>query len=136
MELLAKLQFKDGMKACSSRVPEDLLLEFQNIEILENTGQKDGDENLSFFLAFVRNPAEVEAAFEKAKALLKEDALLWFCYPKKSSGMYTGEISRDHGWEHLFQNDLLPVRIVSLNEDWSALRFRHRDHISKITRKF
>jgi hypothetical protein len=136
MELLAKLQFKDGMRACSSRVPEDLLLEFQNIEILENTGQRDGDEKFSFFLAFVRNPAEVELAYENAKALLKEDALLWFCYPKKSSVLYSGEISRDYGWEHLFQNDLLPVRIVSVSDDWSALRFRHRDRISKITRKF
>ncbi|MAF63879.1 MULTISPECIES: hypothetical protein [Pseudomonadota] len=44
------------------------------------------------------------------------------------------DITRDDGWESLAAQDLLPVTQVAIDNDWSALRFRYRDEIARLTR--
>jgi hypothetical protein len=61
--------------------------------------------------------------------------VLWLAYPKKSSGVKT-DLSRDAGWPPLEAADFLPVTQISLDETWSALRFRRRSEIKTLTRKF
>lgn len=134
MALFKKLQFKDGMKPVFFQVPEYLVKELQHFPVVAED-VPDGKE-LDFVMAFVQESWEAEAAAEKFLHLLRQDALLWFCYPKKSSALRSAGLSRDHGWDFLLQKDFLPVRIISVDENWSALRFRHRSLISKITRKF
>lgn len=91
-----------------------------------------------------RSPADVVVAFVRDRSMLAEylsDALatyrrggaLWFAYPKKSSSI-ASDISRDSGWDGLAEHDLLPVSQISVDGDWSALRFRYRDEIGKLTR--
>ena len=58
---------------------------------------------------------------------------MWFAYPKKS-GTIASDITRDDGWDLLAAHDLLPVTQVAIDSDWSALRFRYRDEIKKLTR--
>ena len=60
---------------------------------------------------------------------------LWFAYPKKTGAIQT-DITRDHGWAPLAAADLLPVTQVAIDATWSALRFRYRDEIPTLTRKF
>jgi hypothetical protein len=65
---------------------------------------------------------------------LEEDALFWFAYPKKSSKKYQCEFNRDNGWQSLGDLGFEPVRMVAIDEDWSALRFRKAENIKTITR--
>jgi len=60
---------------------------------------------------------------------------LWLAYPKLSSGVAT-DITRDTGWGPLAALDLLPVTQIAINATWSALRWRYRDEIAKLTRRF
>lgn len=69
--------------------------------------------------------SKAELAQHRAIALqaLKPGGLLWFAYPKKSSGLKT-DITRDVGWDAVTQAGLKGVAQVAIDETWSALRFR------------
>ncbi len=65
-----------------------------------------------------------------AVSAVKHDGLLWISYPKRSSKVET-DITRDVGWEAVTQAGLRAVTQVSINDVWSALRFRPVDRIGK-----
>ncbi len=94
------------------------------------------DTPVSFVLAFVTKKSEIEALIPRLAPLLEGDALLWMCYPKGTSRRYTCDFNRDTGWAILGQFGLEPVRMVAIDEDWSALRFRKVAYIKKMTRNF
>ena len=88
------------------------------------------DGNFDFVHVFVKNFAELEKLAPTAMRVLKYDGILWISYPKKSSKIET-DISRDVGWDIMKQNGLRPVAAVSINEIWSALRFRPYQKVGK-----
>ena len=59
--------------------------------------------------------------------LAKGDAVVWFAYPKGSSKRYKSEVNRDDSWASVGQEGFEPVRMVAIDEDWSALRVRRVD---------
>jgi hypothetical protein len=56
-------------------------------------------------------------------------------YPKGSSKAYRCEFNRDTGWQALGAAGFEPVRQVSIDADWSALRFRRVARIASLTRR-
>jgi len=60
--------------------------------------------------------------------------VVWFAYPKGSSKKYTSQINRDNGWAVLGKAGFEPVRMVAIDEDWSAVRFRRVEFIKTMTR--
>lgn len=86
-------------------------------------------------LCFIQKEEEVKDFCKNTYPGLAKEALLWMAYPKKSSKRYQSTIHRDSGWEPLGQLELEPVRQISLNVDWSALRFRHVDKIQSLSRR-
>jgi hypothetical protein len=62
------------------------------------------------------------------------DAIVWFAYPKGTSKKYKSRIDRDHGWSVLGHEGFEPVRMVAIDEDWSAIRFRRANFIKNMTR--
>ena len=67
---------------------------------------------------------------------MKGDGLIWFAYPKGTSKKYKCEFNRDSGWAELGKHGFEPVRLVAIDEDWSALRFRNAENIKTMTRSF
>jgi hypothetical protein len=89
----------------------------------------------SFVLVFVKTEAEVKSAAKKYIPLLEPDAVSWMAYPKKSSKKYNAEITRDSGWSALGEQGYEGVSMVSIDEDWSAFRFRKVDFIKTMKRR-
>ena len=89
----------------------------------------------TFAMAFVITQAELDAASSKLAAACAGDAVLWMVYPKGSSRKSQCEFNRDCGWPTLAAAGFEPVRMVAVDEDWSALRFRRVEHIKNITRR-
>ena len=87
-----------------------------------------------FAMAFVITQAELDAASSKLAAACSGDAIVWMVYPKGSSKKYRCEFNRDSGWAALGAAGFEPVRMVAVDEDWSALRFRRAEHIKTMTR--
>ncbi len=88
----------------------------------------------SFLLAFVTRQEDVNRLAPQADDALQGDGVLWFAYPKKSSKKYTCDFNRDTGWEALGRLGFEPVRMIAIDEDWSALRFRRVAYIKTMTR--
>lgn len=72
---------------------------------------------------FVHEIAELNHLASQALEAVKEDGKLWLCYPKKSSGIKT-DITRDKGWDVVMQVGYGAVAAISIDDTWSALRFR------------
>jgi hypothetical protein len=79
---------------------------------------------------FVKNAAELESLGPAAIDAVEYDGLLWVSYPKRSSEVET-DITRDVGWDAMAQARLRPVTQVSVNDVWSALRFRPLDRVGQ-----
>lgn len=87
-----------------------------------------------FVLAFVITRADLDHASTQIANATAGDAIVWMVYPKGSSKKYRCEFNRDSGWEVLGAAGFEPVRMVAVDEDWSALRFRRAEHIKSMTR--
>jgi hypothetical protein len=79
-------------------------------------------------LQFVHNKAEVEQNTPLALQLVKPGGLLWVSYPKQSSKVST-DINRDILWKIFPNSDWRPVTQISIDEIWSALRFRPKTEV-------
>jgi hypothetical protein len=88
----------------------------------------------AFAMAFVITQAELDAASSKLAAACEGDAIVWMVYPKGTSRRYRCEFNRDSGWPVLGAAGFEPVRMVAVDEDWSALRFRRVEHIRTMSR--
>lgn len=91
-------------------------------------------EKIYFALAFVTRQEEVDTLTAQIAAKMEGDALLWFAYPKGTSKRYKCEFNRDTGWAVPGKLGFEPVRMVAIDEDWSALRFRRAEYIKTMTR--
>ncbi|HZF74694.1 MAG TPA: hypothetical protein VE033_02520 [Acetobacteraceae bacterium] len=84
-------------------------------------------------LAFATDRAALRAVAPRALNLYGIGGRLWIAYPKKG-GSIRSDLDRDHGWEPVTSEGLLPVTQVALDATWSALRFRFREEIPKVMR--
>ncbi len=138
MDLIKKLNYKDQKEVLLYNLPEKFSTP-SNLKNLFPAKTKiiyDENEvkNLPFFLGFAKEIKEVEKIAEKIIPVLQEAAIFWIAYPKKSSKKYKSEINRDQGFSALGKRNYEPVKIVALDEDWSALRFKRVELIKNFTR--
>ena len=133
--LLKKLNYKDQQEIFVLNAPGPMasLLKAFDREVPLRTELPEGTPG--FTLIFVMRSEEISHFAAQLKNRLTGDPIIWFAYPKRSSGNYDTDISRDYGWGPLGELGLEPVRQVAIDEDWSALRFREVDHIRTMTRR-
>ena len=72
---------------------------------------------------FLSSKDDADRLAPEALRLLAPDGLLWLAFPKKSSGLKT-DISRDTGWDSLHNAGWEMVTLISVDDTWSAGRFR------------
>jgi len=82
-----------------------------------------------FLLLFARDQEELKTLLPAGLPMGK-DAFVWLAYPKKSSKIKS-DLSRDLLGEMLESQSYRPVAMVSIDSDWSAMRFRQRDSIKQ-----
>lgn len=128
--LFKKLNFKDQKEVCIVNSPLEFEEELKNMKnetsFITNISNC---KEIDFVLAFVKTKNEIEKVAPVILKKLKGDGIVWFAYPKGTSKKYKVEISRDNGWDLLRKNGFDTVRAVSIDEDWSALRFRRIQYI-------
>ncbi|MGF1564209.1 MAG: hypothetical protein ACFCUH_02470 [Flavobacteriales bacterium] len=133
--LFKKLNFKDHASVLVLDLPDELreacASQSEFTSMVYNQSELQGT---SFAMAFVRTLEGVEEAVNALLPILEGDAVLWMCYPKGSSKRYSCTFNRDTGWSSLGKAGMEPVRQVSVNDDWSALRFRKSTYIKNMTR--
>jgi len=135
--LLEKLNYK-GQKRIVVFNPEKnfKLAPLREIKDIRIDNEIDLRYPYDFMLLFVRKVRDVEEITPVALHNLAVDGILWFCYPKKTSKKYSSDINRDHGWKALNDLEFYGIRMVNIDEDWSALRFRNIKYIKSTSERF
>lgn len=134
--LFQKLNFKKHKEILILNHPTSFQTEVDAMsKICAIKSRIDKIQTFDFILVFVTTKSEIETVAPLIHQKLIEDGIVWFAYPKGSSKKYKVEINRDNGWDILKKFDLETVRAVSIDEDWSALRFRRLQFIKILTRK-
>ena len=129
-----KLNFKNQNPIVIVNAPETFEAELRTLRGIKVVRALSEVDAMEFSLAFVTTLKEVETAARALPKKAKDDATVWFAYPKGSSKKYKCEFNRDTGWKALGNAGFEPVRMVAIDEDWSALRFRRVEFIKKMTR--
>ena len=80
------------------------------------------DDKVGPLLLFVKNTEELRAKGEPLFTAALADRIVWIAYPK--SGQLGTDLNRDKLWKMVEEKGIRPVRQVSIDDAWSALRFR------------
>jgi hypothetical protein len=130
--LFKKLNFKDQEEIAIINSPEEFESELEQMKSETGIHNNLADlTNADFVISFVSSKIEIDKLASQLRNKIKGDPVIWFAYPKKTSKKYKVEINRDSGWESLHEIGLDTVRAVSIDDDWSALRFRKVEFIKK-----
>ncbi|MEO5976784.1 MAG: hypothetical protein ABIS36_11840 [Chryseolinea sp.] len=133
--IFKKLNYKDQKEILVINAPSSFDKEMDEMKSYAIVKTKaTGTKAVEFALAFAIKQQDVDSAAKLVAPLIQGDVILWFAYPKGSSKKYKCEFNRDNGWAVLGKLGFEPVRMVAIDEDWSALRFRKTSHIKTMTR--
>lgn len=117
MELRAKLQIKPGQRiAMLGDSPDTPRIDAAGCETV------DSPDAAEVIIAFVRTRADLDSVAPPAVAGALADKLAWIAYPK--ARQLGTDLNRDVLADALAQRGVQPVRQVSIDDVWSALRFR------------
>jgi hypothetical protein len=117
-----KLQMKPGQRAVVINAPAGYLDKL--IPLPDGVEIAAAPEGLfDFVQLFVNDLAQLQALLPLAIQAVKPGALLWVAYPKGSAKTGT-DLNRDRLWAAVSEHHLTGVSLVSLDEVWSAMRFK------------
>jgi hypothetical protein len=135
--LLYKLNYR-GQKRISVINADDIFIHSISSELKDVIIDQKIDPRYpyEFIIIFVKSISDVEQIAPMTIHNLMADGVLWFCYPKKTSKKYHSDIDRDHGWKILNDSGLNGIRMVAIDKDWSALRFRNKKYIKSTSGRF
>jgi len=124
-DIIKKFKFKgDGIVI---NAPAELEEEFKVLGFATSFDKKVKSTDT---LVFVNNNKEYLDFLNKKLASIEPDSVLWFAYPKGSSGIKT-DINRDTLRVTGEEFGITTVTAISINDTWSALRFRPIDRVGK-----
>ena len=109
----SKLRIKPGQSVAVLNAPAGLIL--PGMPAAAAAGDAD------VVIAFVARRDDLPSA-EQAIAAARADRLAWISYPK--GGQLGTDLNRDRLAAALSPHGVQPVRQVSIDDTWSALRFR------------
>ena len=111
MSLAGKLQIPEGRK-----------IRLVNRPVGFKIDAPVSDDAEDAILLFATDSKSLKSTGKPAFDAAKADGLAWIAYPK--AGQLGTDLSRDVLWKLVKPLGIQPVRQVSLDDVWSAMRFR------------
>jgi hypothetical protein len=117
VSVTSKLQLKPGQSVAILSQPKEVDLALPGE--VPVVADPDGADAV---IVFATNRAELDRRRRPLITAAKRDALTWLAYPK--AGKLGADINRDSLYQLLLGDGIQPVRQISVDDTWSALRFR------------
>jgi hypothetical protein len=117
MDLARKLQLKPDSRVALFGVPPDL-----EEQLAADIPAATGSDAADAVVAFVQLASDLDGAAAPALDAARQDRLSWLAYPK--AGQLGTDLNRDRLAAAVQQRGVQPVRQISIDEVWSALRLR------------
>ncbi len=135
--LLEKLNYKGQQRIAVINAEKNFrLAPVREIKKIQIDKEIDPRYPYDFMIVFAKDSSEVDEFTPSALHNLKVDGILWFCYPKKGSEKASPGLDRDHGWKALNDLDFFGIRLVNVDDNWSAMRFRNIKFIKSASDRF
>ena len=124
-DIIKKFKFKSSGVIINA--PSSIEKEFLKIDFKTSFDKKIKSANT---VVFINNQKEYVSFLKKELKNVERDSVLWFAYPKGTSKIKT-DINRDTIRITGEEFDITTVTAISIDETWSALRFRPIDRVGK-----
>lgn len=127
--LIKKLQIKPGQRMVIINAPAGYTEQLDPLPDGAELAEKP-EGAFDFVQVFATNSEELKKHIGTATKAVKHAGLLWICYPKGSSKVKT-DLNRDVLWGIVDEYGFKGVTLVSIDDVWSAMRFRPADLVGK-----
>lgn len=124
-----KMYIKPGSRILLINAPEGYVQQFAPLPegaTVETTPNGTYD----VVQGFMKSQAEVDSLAPQAMNAVKVGGGLWLCYPKGTSKIKS-DINRDKGWDMVTNAGWGGIRLISLDDTWSAMMFRQESDIQR-----
>lgn len=133
-DLLEKLNYKGQERIALINAENNCTILISNeVKDIKIDREIDPRYPYDFIIIFVRSISEVDSFAPVALHNLVADGILWLCFPKKTSNRCDTDLDRNHGWNTLKNSGFQNVRVVNIDENWYAMRFRNIKFIKSIS---
>jgi hypothetical protein len=133
-QLFKKLNLSNQESILVLNAPESFESELLTLEGIKIARKVTSKTVTTFAIGFAVSRQECDQVAAQLIKASVGDAILWIAYPKGTSKKYKCDFNRDSGWTTLGDAGYEPVRMVAIDEDWSALRFRKAENIKNLKR--
>lgn len=123
--LAKKLGIKEGYTALFINRPPHYFDLFSDLPQNLNIVKSATDGEVDFIHLFAKSIEEMEDRIVHVKPLLKKNGLIWVSWPKGASKIKT-DLKRDYIREFILEIGLVDVKVCSVDDDWSGLKFVYR----------
>ncbi len=128
-DIIKKFRFKDNGVIINA--PKEIETEFKKIGFETVFNKKRKSKNT---VVFINNSKEFQAFLKNDLKRIEPDSVIWFAYTKGTK--IKTDINRDSIRETGEEHGITTVTAISINDTWSALRFRPIDRVGKKNEKY
>ena len=123
-ELYEKLGIRSGMKIYLKNEPSNYIQLLgkvpEDVHILSRK-----TKSLDFIHLFCADSKTLEKEYFPLKKAMAIDGIFWISWLKKSAGI-PSDLNREILRDFVLANGLVDVKVASVNETWSSLKFVYR----------
>ncbi len=124
--LLEKLQLKEERNLLIQGLPSSIEKQFVKLTFSKSVTPLLKKRKIDFALVFAVNQKQLAGILNDVVPSLNTDAKFWIAYPKLTSKI-ASDLSRDKNWDFVSDYGFEAVRMVALDNVWSAGRFKKPD---------
>ena len=133
--LLEKLQLSDEKNLLLQGLPLAIEKQFIKLSYCKNVTPLLKSKKIDFALIFAFSQKQLKEILKDVIPALHTQAKFWVAYPKASSKI-ASDLSRDCSWDFIANHGFETVRIIAVDNLWSAVRFKKPDANEKNTVAF
>jgi len=120
--LSKKLKIQAGQRLLILNAPEGYVEKLGPLPSVVTLADRP-EGAFDFVQLFAQSQSELDRLAPRAIASLKPGGMFWIAYPKKTSNIQS-DLAMYHGWEILEKSGYDGVALISIDDTWSAARFR------------
>ena len=127
--VLEKIQLKDEKNILVQGLPSSIEKQFIKLNFAKSVTPLLRTRRIDFALVFAVSKTQLGDILKDVVPALHEDAKLWIAYPKLTSKI-ASDLCRDCSWDMITSIGFETVRLVALDNTWSAMRFKKQELVN------
>ncbi len=124
--LLEKLQLQDEKNLLIQGLPSSVEKQFIKLTFSKSVTPLLKTRKIDFALVFAVSQRQLVDILKDVIPVLATDAKFWIAYPKLTSKI-ASDLCRDKNWDFVSDYGFEAVRMIALDNVWSAARFKKHD---------